>query len=123
MYNRLIELDSQNGKPPNPDFIRPNSLVMTAKYVDGNNFNLHTDTGLYYNRKQQLKSNYTLLIYLNDEFEGGQTSFYTPEFKHYLDITPKRGSCAVFDINWWHKGNPVSNGKKYWIGCEIIGKI
>jgi len=107
----------------NPDFIKANKLIMTAKYTDGKQFSLHTDTGLYYNRDDRLKSRYTMLIYLNDDYEGGKTSFYTDTFKHTQDIIPKAGRCLLFDIDLWHKGCPVTNGTKYWIGCEIIGKM
>jgi len=29
----------------------------------------------------------------------------------------------LFNIDLWHKANPLIEGSKYWIGCEIIGKI
>ena len=45
--------------------IRPNKLIMTGQYMPGMSFNLHTDTGLYYDRVGREKSRYTLLIYLH----------------------------------------------------------
>jgi prolyl 4-hydroxylase len=103
--------------------LRANDLIMTGKYIPGNSFNLHTDTGLYYNRKDKEKSRYTLLIYLNDNYTGGETEFYTDEFKKVLTITPQKGKALLFDIDLWHKGNTVIEGNKYWIGCEIIGNF
>lgn len=61
---------------------------------------------------------YTLLVYLNDDFEGGETNFL------YLgmNIKPKRRSVLVFknidDDNKvirdsFHAGLPVTNGRKY----------
>lgn len=72
---------------------------------------------------------YTLLVYLNDEFEGGQTYF------PHLDviISPKKGRAVLFkniDENGtvykgsYHAGLPVSKGQKYafnlWIRQEPI---
>jgi prolyl 4-hydroxylase len=101
--------------------LRPNNLIMTGKYVSGDSFNLHTDTGLFYDRKNKEKSRYTLLIYLNDDFISGETEFYTEQFKKVLTIKPKKGKALLFDIDLWHKGNTIIEGNKYWIGCEIIG--
>lgn len=103
--------------------IRPNNLIMTGKYIPNQQFSIHTDTGLYFNRNKHEKSRYTLLIYLNDDYENGETIFYTDDFKLLATITPKRGMALVFDIDLWHKGNIVLKNDKYWIGCELIGKF
>lgn len=57
------------------DIIKPNNLIFTGKYQPDQHFNLHTDTGLYFDLKNREKTNYTLLIYLNDNFSGGETAF------------------------------------------------
>lgn len=101
----------------------PNNLIMVSKYLKGENFGIHTDTGLYYNANEKTKTRYTLLIYLNDNFEGGKTVFYDNNFNITKTISPKRGSCLLFDIDLWHEGKEVTNGSKYWIGCEIIGPM
>ncbi len=36
----------------NNDFIKPNDIIMWAKYYPGTEFGLHTDTGLYYDAKK-----------------------------------------------------------------------
>lgn len=104
------------------DIIKPNNLIFTSKYLGGEQFGLHTDTGLYFDKKNREKTRYTLLIYLNDDFSGGETAFYNEKFIHQLDIKPKMGKALIFDIDLWHKGKEVS-GKKYWIGCELVGKF
>lgn len=103
--------------------LRPNTIVMSGKYVTGDSFSLHTDTGLYYNKIEGEKSRWTLLIYLNDDFDGGETVFYDDNWRITKSITPKKGHAILFDIDLWHKGNPVTRGAKYWIGCEIIGPM
>ena len=40
-----------------------------------------------------------------------------------MSISPTGFSRFLFDIDLWHKANEVIKGTKYWIGCEIIGKI
>lgn len=107
----------------NIDIIRPNNLIMTGKYIAGNVFDIHTDTGIYYNIFDKEKSNYTLLIYLNDDFDGGKTIFYDNYFNETVYVKPEKGKALLFDISLWHKGEEVISGEKYWIGCEIISKM
>ena len=61
---------------------------------------------------------YTLLAYLNDDFEGGST--YFPELDYM--VQPKKGSIVIFnnlDENGnvlkcsWHGGLPVTTGRKF----------
>lgn len=105
----------------NDNILRPNSIIMTGKYVKGNSFSLHTDTGLYFNKLTNEKTQWTLLVYLNDDFEGGETVFYDDNWNETKTIIPKKGTAILFDIQLWHKANTILNGEKYWIGCEIIG--
>lgn len=106
---------------PSPLAIRANTLIMTGNYTPGQEFSLHTDTGLFYDRAAKEKSRWTLLIYLNDDFEGGHTLFYHDDWKQTHDIRPVPGTALLFDIDLWHKGDIIKSGTKQWIGCEIIG--
>ena len=105
------------------ELLRPNKLIMTAKYQPDQQFNIHTDTGLFYDKINQEKSMYTLLIYLNDNYDEGETVFYDNQFTETVKIIPKKGMGLLFHIDEFHRGNVVKNGKKYWIGCEIISKF
>lgn len=117
-FERVKELDNENKVKT----VRPNNLIMSSKYEPGTQFGLHTDTGLYYESKTGIKSKYTLLIYLNDDFTGGETIFYDNFFREIQKVVPKKGSAIVFEIeNNFHRGALVENGNKYWIGCELIG--
>ena len=102
------------------DIIRANNLIMTGKYLPGDKFGLHTDTGLFYDSKTKEKSSHTLLIYLNDDLEGGETVFYDDKFNQTKIILPKQGKALLFDISLWHQGSEIIYGNKYWIGCEMI---
>ena len=89
----------------------------------GQHFGIHTDTGSEYDIQSNEKSAYTLLIYLNDDFKGGSTQFYTDDLKPTVEIQPKKGRVLMFNIDLFHKGNIVLKGDKYWIGTEWIGPI
>lgn len=117
LFSRIYNQDSslQN--------CRAHDLIITGKYNVGNSFGLHVDTGIYYNRKENERSRYTLLIYLNQDFEGGDTEFYDEQFNKIKTVIPETGKALLFDIDLWHKGNEILLGNKYWIGCEIIGKF
>ena len=117
LYNRLVTYGI------NDNILRPNKLMMSGKYDVGDCFCLHTDTGLYYNKQANEETRWTLLIYLNDDFVGGETIFYDDEWNETNTIIPVRRKALLFDIDIWHKANEIISGSKYWIGCEIIGNI
>jgi hypothetical protein len=58
----------------------------------------------------------TLLMYLNDDFDGGETSFRSyksgEEDPIVQSIVPKTGSVLLFDHAQEHQGNIVRNGRK-----------
>lgn len=118
IHTRLLALD-----PTAKDrYLRANNVVMAGHYEVGDSFSLHTDTGLYYDKERKEKSRWTLLIYLNDDFEGGETVFYhTDTWAETHRIRPHTGMALLFDIDLWHSGQPLLRGQKFWIGCEIIG--
>jgi len=73
----------------------------------------------------------TLLIYLNENFEGGETRFY-PDKQHcrflrdiedkqpvYV-IEPKQGMAVINIHNTLHEGSKVRSGIKYVIRTDIL---
>lgn len=118
-YDRLCE--TVNHKH---DYLRAGDLIMSGQYVPGQSFSMHTDTGLFYDAAAGERSRWTLLVYLNDNYEGGETVFYdTATWAETRCIKPVQGKALIFDIDLWHCGMPLQNGKKSWIGCEIIGSF
>ena len=93
---------------------RLNPLVLTARYNPGEKSHLHMDVPF----DDEVK--YTLLVYLNDNFSGGETKFYDDDFKLIKTIKPEKGKGLFFDINIFHQGETVISGNKYWIGCQVI---
>jgi prolyl 4-hydroxylase len=56
----------------------------------------------------------TLLLYVNDGFEGGQTTFDD------LVVTPERGMALVFRHDLFHAGEPVRGGTKYVLRSDVM---
>lgn len=99
--------------------MNPNFRV--AKYKPGGRFSLHQDDRIYCNGNQ---SWLTLNIFLNDEFKGGETDFFELDddntYKLYKRAQPKPGRGALFDKDWWHRGNVVEEGYKYLLRTDVL---
>lgn len=99
------------------------NIIYYSKIKIGQPFSIHTDTGSYFNKSTNTCSRFTILLYLNDDFNGGFTQFYNNDLKKTHCIIPKKNKTLLFDINLFHSANPVESGTKYWIGTELIGLI
>ena len=93
--------------------------VMYALLKPGQSFPIHTDTGAEYSTDGK-QSKFTVLIYINDNFEGGTTQFYNKKFIKTFEIAPKSGRTLIFDIDLFHAGMPIKHGIKMWIGTELL---
>jgi hypothetical protein len=112
-----IYIDSNNQKWK---IIGATKYVFYANYRENESFGIHTDTGSVFEPNYNLYSKFTLLTYLNDNYEGGETIFYANNLVKTNKIIPKTNKTVIFDINLFHKSNIVLNGHKYWIGTEIV---
>jgi hypothetical protein len=101
-------------------YLEASKFIFYSKLKQDESFMIHTDTGSVYDKINNKYSKYTVLTYLNDSFEGGQTKFYDKMFKNLVTITPKRNRTLIFDIDLFHSGEQVLSGNKYWIGTELI---
>ena len=85
------------------------------KYAPGGKFGLHADSEHWSaGKKRWVRSHdrdYSVLLYLNDGYEGGAISF--PNFK--LRIQPKRGMLLTFpsDHRFIHEAEPLISGERY----------
>ena len=78
---------------------------------------------LYGDRRSRL----TFLIYLNDGFEGGCTTFYTPSSAGGLrarGVQPRAGSVLCFpqgnSASLLHEGSAVTRGTKDVIRTDVL---
>jgi len=127
IYHKLVSYlpkEYTDGLGQQWNFKGATRAVMFAKIEPEQHFGIHTDTGYEYNENNNTYSKFTTLLYLNDDYTGGTTTFYTDTFQKKFQIVPKIGRLLCFDIDLFHSGDVVENGLKYWIGTELIcGKI
>lgn len=101
-----------DGKYGNSKAIGLNELFRFYKYEPGQQFKKHRDGS--YIRNSSEASYYTLMIYLNDHFTGGETVFQD----HV--ILPQKGQALVFEHSLVHSGEPVVAGVKYVLRTDIM---
>src|SRR5688500_14106565 len=92
-----------------------NELFRFYKYQVGQQFKKHRDQSFIRNDVEA--SYYTFMIYLNDDCEGGETSF------NDLLIKPKQGMALIFQHDLEHAGNPVTQGVKYVLRTDIMYRL
>jgi len=108
-----------------PDGLNP--CFRVCRYAPGGFFQPHHDGG--FDVSDQMRSIKTFMIYLNDGFEGGPTTFYdetqpryqsaVPEKAIYA-LKPERGSCLVFNQRITHDGGKLKSGTKYILRTEVM---
>jgi predicted 2-oxoglutarate/Fe(II)-dependent dioxygenase YbiX len=81
------------------------------KYSAGQRFKMHKDGPWM---EDGLRSRLTMLVYLNEGFEGGQT-----QFKEFA-VTPVRGEALLFVHETWHEGAAVTSGVKYVLRSDVM---
>ncbi len=82
------------------------------RYAPGQRFKMHKD-GPW--KEDGLTSEWTFLIYLNEDFEGGRTMF-----RESATIVPKTGSALLFIHRTWHEGEEVTAGTKYALRSDVL---
>jgi hypothetical protein len=88
-----------------------NERVRYLRYAGGERFAPHADIS---HSRGMLRSFLTFILYLNDDFEGGQTDF----FGHA--VTPRTGTVILFPHELRHEGRPVFAGVKYVLRTEVM---
>jgi prolyl 4-hydroxylase len=89
-----------------------NEMFRFYKYEVGQKFKRHIDGS--YQRNETEFSCYTLLMYLNQDFEGGETVFGD------IIIHPKIGSALIFKHQLKHEGKEILQGEKYVLRTDIM---
>lgn len=119
-----------------------NRRFRVYRYVPGAEYRCHIDgawppSGISARGEYQYDSSpvekrqsslFTFLIYLNDDFEGGETTFFLPSVKEGVlnayPVKPVMGSVAVFPHGetrgaLLHEGTGVRSGAKYVIRTDV----
>jgi len=92
-----------------------NELFRFYRYEPGQEFKRHIDQSYIRNDKEA--SYYTFMIYLNEQYEGGQTRFSN------ISIEPKTGTALIFLHSLEHEGSPVTRGVKYVLRSDIMYRL
>ncbi|WP_255405155.1 2OG-Fe(II) oxygenase [Tenacibaculum sp. MAR_2010_89] len=90
-------------------------MFRVYKYSSGQRFKMHIDGSFKRNLNEE--SLFSFLIYLNDDFEGGET-----EFRKLFTISPKKGTALVFKHRLMHEGKEIISGIKYILRTDIMYK-
>lgn len=65
---------------------------------------------------------YAVVLYLNDDFEGGETSIYSDDDELLIKNNAKKGDGIIFHISMRHRGHPTV-GEKYIIRPRLCYKM
>jgi len=87
------------------------------RYEPGQHFGLHQDQA--YAGPEGSRSLLTLMLYLNDDFQGGETDFPEQETR----IVPKTGMALWFQHMLLHSGDRVVQGSKYVLRSDVLYRI
>jgi len=102
-----------------------NERLRFYRYHKGETFLPHYDGS--FPRSHDDESMLTFIIYLNDNFEGGNTTFF-PRGKPAVSVKPRQGSALIF----WHGSHPCSprhegstlqSGEKYVFRSDVMYKV
>jgi prolyl 4-hydroxylase len=91
-----------------------NERFRCYRYTPGQRFAPHYDGA--YERNETERSLLTLIVYLNEGFEGGETGFLD------YDVTaiPRTGSALLFQHYMLHEGVSVRSGTKYVLRSDVM---
>ncbi|MGB1014231.1 MAG: 2OG-Fe(II) oxygenase, partial [Nannocystaceae bacterium] len=104
-----------------------NERIRFYKYLPGQRFLGHRDGRV---KVRGLISRLSFLVYLNADFEGGETTFRTlgaseaqlgvPQLP--IRVVPQVGDALLFEHHHWHEGTRVTSGIKYVMRSDIFYK-
>lgn len=109
----------RDGLRPEPEVAGLGGLVPSGlnenlrylRYAGGERFAPHVDVS---HSRGGLRSFLTFILYLNDDFVGGETDFFG------YAVTPRTGAAIVFPHELRHEGRPVFAGVKYVLRTEVM---
>ena len=98
-----------------------NEHIRLSMYDPGQFFGIHKD-GINFDKNNKQNMSYaTLNIFLNDDFEGGETTFYEKDSKTKKFVCkPKAGRGAFFYSQQFHEGNKIISGNKFLLRTDLM---
>ena len=104
---------------PSPGTYAPthvSDFMRISEYGPGGDFSVHVDTCLATSDSEA--GFHTVLLYLDGDFEGGETVFYDQGRR--AAVTPEPGLAVVFYHFQAHAGAEVRSGCKHVVRSEVM---
>jgi prolyl 4-hydroxylase len=92
-----------------------NERLRYYRYQPGQNFAPHMDH--WYRPREDQITLYSVLVYFNDDFVGGNTRFMEQVEQV---VVPRPGMAAIFQHKIRHEGCEVTQGTKYAMRTDVI---
>lgn len=92
--------------------------IQLYRYRPGGVFSKHRDGPTHHS--PDLRSFFTVLVYLNDGYEGGHTTVYTDNLSDNYQVPHGAGNCFVMLQRTLHEGAQVTAGIKYALRCDVL---
>ena len=105
---------------------RLNERFAVYRYTAGQRFKRHQDGVVETDQSEE--SRFTVLIYLNEECQGGETIFSDADRSGSrvkfinTSVQPETGMILVFNQELWHEGAEVISGTKYVLRTDVLYK-
>lgn len=93
-----------------------NERLRWYRYDVGERFNWHYDGSFARSRAE--RSRLTLMLYLNDGFDGGETMFDLSGGMRV--VRPRAGAALIFPHALRHTGAVVTRGRKYVLRTDVM---
>lgn len=110
----------QGGTVKELPFIKLSGNFRFYKYIPGQKFKKHRDGNQL---EEGGVSLVTILIYLNDAEEGGETGVYDYTLPDKLLVKAQTGRMLMFDHSVAHTGEELKSGVKYVLRTDLIYSI
>jgi Rps23 Pro-64 3,4-dihydroxylase Tpa1-like proline 4-hydroxylase len=95
-----------------------NERMRFLRYDAGTFFAPHEDDSFVRGHERSFM---TMMLYLNEGFDGGSTRFLSEEEPHKkYDVIPRTGSILLFQHDCLHEGAMVETGRKYAIRTDVM---
>ena len=115
LWERIAPHVRRANMDPDAAAVGVNERLRFYRYDPGQAFRWHRDG--FYQSPDGLRSRLTYIVYLNDDFEGGETKFREP---HPLAVRPVKGTALVFAHPLSHEGAEVRTGRKYVVRTDVM---
>jgi len=107
-----------------PVGLNPRIRVLRYDATDNDVFEPHFDATTKVNNMTSLL---TVLIYLNDDFSGGETCYLDHHISRNIDsctkIVPSTGKVVIFEHDLYHSSIPLECGTKYVLRTDVLFDI